>query len=51
MCGSPALAGQAIIPLKSKLYYDEIVQNKQPANNFSCYNKFNDPAIMPEKSY
>jgi len=25
MCGSPAKAGQAIIPLKSKLYYDEIM--------------------------
>jgi hypothetical protein len=24
MCGSPAIAWQAIIPLKSKLYYDKI---------------------------
>jgi hypothetical protein len=23
MCGSPDKSGQAIIPLKSKLYYDE----------------------------
>jgi len=44
MCGSPAKAGQAIIPLKSKLYYNEKKKlyikefsNGSPYTGFLCF--------------
>ena len=54
MCGSPAYAGQAIIPLKSKLYYDEthmIASKSQTQNEYNSFKSCVVPSDLKQINY